>query len=115
MKHAVEVGHDNHIHARFIGDSSEADANEFRAATLALLDQQPDTVFDVLVDMTEAGTSPPAALKIYAGLMQNPHLNKIAFINAAAIPRAFANMAINFAHKSEVQFFETVEEAEKWL
>ena len=115
MQHTITIGSDGHIHIAFIGDSEKKEAQEFQAALLALLDKYPDKNFDVLADMTRAGSSTPQALKIYAGLMQNKHVKKVALINTGPIPKMFANMAINFSHKTDVQFLDTEAEAEAWL
>lgn len=114
-KHTIELGNDNIIHIRIVGDSDVHIASHFVEEMKKLLNSYPKNRYNVLVQMESAGSADVEAIRKYADIMNNNQLHKVAFIETPAIPKIFAELVAKFAQKDLVQFFDGREDAIKWL
>lgn len=113
--YTIDLEEDNIVHVVMFGDDDDETATRFIDDIKSIFDKEPKQRFNGLIDLTNAGTSTPRATKIFASILSDKQVNKVALIGAGGIPRAFAELTIKFARKELVQFFDTREEALAWL
>jgi UDP-N-acetylmuramyl pentapeptide synthase len=81
---------------------------------LKLAGSKPGKVL-VLNDLREAGSASAGARKIYTQLMKNEKFEKGAFVGMKVLTRVIVSFITKFSGVNNVKYFETEEEAIKWL
>lgn len=113
--HTVELAPAGYLYSLIVGETTEQDAEHIQKGLDVILARNPAKKLNVIINIAEAKTASVGAIKIYAGLMQNPQINKIAFVGGSNTAQISARLAEHFSHKEEINFFASREEAEKWV
>lgn len=113
--HSVDLMDAGYLYSVICGETSAADALHIKDMVKVILARQPQKEFDVLINLIEAKTASPEAIKVYAELMQNPQIGKVAFFGGSETARISAIFTERFAHKTDVNFFDDRAEAARWL
>lgn len=102
------------LRSKFRGDADEESAREQMAVMLRLAQSQPGKIL-ALNDLTEAGKASSGARKIFAQLLQHEKFARHAFFGMKTLTRIIVSFIMNFAGAKNARYFDTEEEAIKWL
>ena len=102
------------IRNRSQGDFEEADARKQMARILEMAEGRPGRVL-VLNDLTEAGKASSGARKVYAELLKSDKIARHAFVGMRTLTRVIVSFLLRASGAEDAGFFDTEDEALKWL
>jgi hypothetical protein len=121
----VYTDDDGVINLEMLQGVSDVTANVHQAELLKSelqksLDRHPNQNFDCLVNLLALGNQAhypsPEARRIFAQMFDNKQINKIAVLISGSLLASIIRFIVSISNKKEkVEFFETPQQAKKWL
>lgn len=95
-------------------------ANSISRQVHQIFDSRQDEIFNCIIDFSAVGKAAhypsPQARQIFADLISNPRVGKVAVVSPAVLTRAIMRFVVSASiKKSNIKFFKTVADAFNWF
>jgi len=113
MEHTIDI-QNNIAYVKIAGNQNEAEAKKFVENADIAIKKSGDQKINAIVNLLESGLSDYKGLMIYKTFLEDNRLGKIAFVVTNPAVEGLTKLATT-AKESDVGFFETQENAKKWV